>query len=187
MEAILGSPGNRVQGFLAAGHVCTVMGYRQYEPVAAKYRVPIVVTGFEPLDLLQGLYMALKALEEGRYEVENQYTRSVTRDGNLPAQRLIQQVFQVCDRQWRGIGLIPQSGYCLRPEFARFDAEQRFALGDLKVQESPLCIAGEILQGLKKPHQCSAFGTLCTPEHPLGAPMVSSEGACAAYYQYGRE
>jgi hydrogenase expression/formation protein HypD len=187
MEAILGSPGNRVQGFLAAGHVCTVMGYRQYEPVAEKYRVPIVVTGFEPLDLLQGIYMVLKALEEGRCEVENQYTRSVTRDGNLPAQRLIQQVFQVCDRQWRGIGLIPGSGYCLRPEFALFDAEGRFALGDLKVQESSLCIAGEILQGLKKPHQCSAFGTLCTPEHPLGAPMVSSEGACAAYYQYGRE
>ncbi len=187
MEAILSAPGNRVQGFLAAGHVCTVMGYREYEPVAAKYRVPIVVTGFEPLDLLQGIYMVLKALEEGRCDVENQYTRSVTRDGNLPAQQLIQQVFQVCDRQWRGIGLIPGSGYCLRPEFARFDAEGRFALGDLTVQESPLCIAGEILQGIKKPHQCSAFGTLCTPEHPLGAPMVSSEGACAAYYQYGRE
>jgi hydrogenase expression/formation protein HypD len=187
IEAILSSPGNRVQGFLAAGHVCTVMGYREYEPIAEKYRVPIVVTGFEPLDLLQGIYMTLKALEEGRWEVENQYTRSVSREGNTTAQGLLEQVFEVCDRQWRGIGLIPRSGYCLRPEFAPFDAEQRFDLGDLTVEESDLCIAGQILQGLKKPHECSAFGTLCTPEHPLGAPMVSSEGACAAYYQYGRK
>jgi hydrogenase expression/formation protein HypD len=131
--------------------------------------------------------MALKALEEGRWGVENQYARSVTREGNAAARRLLGQVFQVCDRKWRGIGLIPASGYCLRPEFAGFDAERRFELGELSVQESPLCIAGEILQGLKKPHQCSAFGSLCTPEHPLGAPMVSSEGACAAYYRYGRE
>jgi hydrogenase expression/formation protein HypD len=187
MEAILGSPGNQVQGFLAAGHVCTVMGYWQYEPIAEKYGVPMVVTGFEPLDLLQGIYMVLKALEEGRNEVENQYTRSVTREGNAAAQQLLGQVFQACDRQWRGIGTIPESGYCLRPEFAEFDAERRFEVGDLRVQESPVCIAGEILQGLKKPQQCSAFGNLCTPEHPLGAPMVSSEGACAAYYQYGRE
>jgi hydrogenase expression/formation protein HypD len=187
IEAILGSPGNQVQGFLAAGHVCTVMGYWQYEPIAEKYGAPMVVTGFEPLDLLQGIYMLLKALEEGRHEVENQYTRSVTYEGNRAAQQLMGQVFQTCDRQWRGIGLIPQSGYCLRPEFADFDAERRFDLGHLSVQESPVCIAGEILQGLKKPQQCSAFGSLCTPEHPLGAPMVSSEGACAAYYQYGRE
>jgi hydrogenase expression/formation protein HypD len=187
MEAILGSPGNQVQGFLAAGHVCTVMGYWQYEPITEKYGTPMVVTGFEPLDLLQGIYMLLKALEEGRHEVENQYTRSVTREGNRAAQQLVGQVFQTCDRQWRGIGLIPESGYCLRPEFADFDAERRFELGHLSVQESPVCIAGEILQGLKKPQQCSAFGSLCTPEHPLGAPMVSSEGACAAYYQYGRE
>lgn len=187
IEAILSSPSNQVQGFLAAGHVCTVMGYRQYEPIAEKHRVPIVVTGFEPLDLLQGIYMALKALEEGRWQVENQYSRSVTRAGNIPAQQLVEQVFQVCDRQWRGIGPIPDSGYCLRGEFAAFDAEGRFDVGDLTVQESSLCIAGEILQGLKKPHQCSAFGTLCTPEHPLGAPMVSSEGACAAYYQFGRK
>jgi hydrogenase expression/formation protein HypD len=187
MEAILGAPGNRVQGFLAAGHVCTVMGYWQYEAIAEKHRVPIVVTGFEPLDLLQGVYMTLKALEDGRWGVENQYARSVTREGNAAAQRLLGQVFQVCDRKWRGIGLIPASGYCLRPEFAGFDAERRFELGELSVQESPLCIAGEILQGLKKPQQCSAFGSLCTPEHPLGAPMVSSEGACAAYYRYGRE
>jgi hydrogenase expression/formation protein HypD len=186
MEAILSSPSNRVQGFLAAGHVCTVMGYWEYEPIAAKYRVPIVITGFEPLDLLQGIYMDLKALEEGRWEVENQYTRSVTREGNVAAQDLVKQVFSSCDRQWRGIGPIPRSGYCLRPEYAAFDAEQRFDVGDLTVQESSLCIAGEILQGLKKPQQCGAFGTLCTPEHPLGAPMVSSEGACAAYYQYGR-
>jgi hydrogenase expression/formation protein HypD len=187
IEAILGSPGNKVQGFLAAGHVCTVMGYWEYEPIAEKYRVPIVVTGFEPLDLLQGIYMTLSALEEGRWEVENQYTRSVTREGNVPAQRLVGQVFRVCDRQWRGIGLIPRSGYCLRPEFVPFDAEQRFNVGSVTVHESSLCIAGEILQGLKKPHECSAFGTLCSPEHPLGAPMVSSEGACAAYYQYGRK
>ena len=187
IEAILGSPGNQVQGFLAAGHVCTVMGYWEYEPLAAKYRVPIVVTGFEPLDLLQGIFMTLKALEEGRWGVENQYSRSVTRAGNVSAQRLVGQVFQVCDRQWRGIGLIPRSGYGLRPEFARFDAERRFDVAGLTAQESPLCIAGQILQGLKKPNQCSAFGTLCTPEHPLGAPMVSSEGACAAYYQYGRQ
>ena len=187
IETILGSPGNQVQGFLAAGHVCTVMGYWQYEPIAEKYSVPIVVTGFEPLDLLQGIYMVLKALEEGRHEIENQYTRSVTREGNVAAQQLVGQVFQACDRQWRGIGLIPESGYCLRPEFTDFDAERRFELGHLSVQESSVCIAGEILQGLKKPQQCSAFGSLCTPEHPLGAPMVSSEGACAAYYQYGRE
>ncbi|GAB4536291.1 MAG: hydrogenase formation protein HypD [Anaerolineae bacterium] len=187
IEAILSSPTNQVQGFLAAGHVCTVMGYWEYEPIAARYGVPIVVTGFEPLDLLQGIYMAIKALEEGRREVENQYSRSVTRQGNQAAQRLIGQVFRVCDRQWRGIGLIPASGYCLQPELAAFDAEQRFEVGDLAVQESPLCIAGEILQGLKKPYQCSAFGSQCVPEHPLGAPMVSSEGACAAYYQFGRK
>jgi hydrogenase expression/formation protein HypD len=187
IEAILSSPGNKVQGFLAAGHVCTVMGYHEYEPIAEKYRVPIVVTGFEPLDLLQGIFLALQALEEGRWEVENQYTRSVTREGNVPAQQLTAQVFFACDRQWRGIGLIPRSGYCLWPEFSAFDAEQRFDVGSLTVQESSLCIAGQILQGLKKPHQCTAFGTLCTPENPLGAPMVSSEGACAAYYRYGRQ
>jgi hydrogenase expression/formation protein HypD len=186
MEAILGSPHNMIQGFLAAGHVCTVMGYWEYEPIVAKYRVPIVVTGFEPLDLLQGIYMAVNALEQGRVQVENQYVRSVRRDGNVPAQKLMRQVFEVTDRKWRGIGAIPQSGYRLRPEFSAFDAEQRFDVAALAAQESPLCIAGEILQGLKKPHQCTAFGKQCTPEHPLGAPMVSSEGACAAYYSYGR-
>jgi hydrogenase expression/formation protein HypD len=186
MEAILGAPGNRVQGFLAAGHVCTVMGYWEYEPIAAKYHVPIVVTGFEPLDLVQGIYMALKALEEGRIGVENQYARAVTREGNVPAQKLVQQVFQVTDRKWRGIGNIPRGGYRLRDEFAAFDAELRFDVAAIAAQESPLCIAGEILRGLKKPHDCSAFGKQCTPEHPLGAPMVSAEGACAAYYQYGQ-
>ncbi len=186
MEALLSAPDTRVQGFLAAGHVNTVMGYWEYEPLAEKYRVPIVVTGFEPLDLLQGIYMTLKALEEGRRGVENQYTRSVTREGNRPAQKVLQEVFEICDRPWRGIGVIPQSGYRLRPELARFDAEQRFAVADITARESPLCIAGAIMQGLQKPHECSAFGGRCTPEHPLGAPMVSSEGACAAYYQFGR-
>ncbi|MCS6845942.1 MAG: hydrogenase formation protein HypD [Caldilineales bacterium] len=186
MEAILGSPNNQVQGFLAAGHVCTVMGYWEYEPIAERYRLPIVVTGFEPLDLLQGIYMALKALEEGRWGVENQYTRAVTREGNRPAQALVRQVFEVTDRPWRGIGVIPMSGYRLRPEYAAYDAERRFGVGRITAQESPLCIAGQIMQGWKKPTDCSAFGTLCTPEHPLGAPMVSSEGACAAYYHYAR-
>jgi hydrogenase expression/formation protein HypD len=186
MEAILSAPDNLVQGFLAAGHVCTVMGFWEYEPLAAKYRVPIVVTGFEPLDLLQGISMLVRMLEEGRWGVENQYARAVTRAGNAPAQQLVARVFEVADRQWRGIGSIPASGYRLRPAFARFDAEQRFGVDRLLAQESPACIAGAILRGLKKPVQCPAFGTRCTPEHPLGAPMVSSEGACAAYYQYGR-
>ena len=187
MEAILGSPASLVQGFLAAGHVCAVMGYEEYEPIAAKYRVPIVVTGFEPLDLLQGVHLAVRALEEGRAGVENQYARAVTREGNRPAQALMRQVFEVCDRAWRGIGVIPASGLALRPAYARFDAVQRFEVGAITAQESPLCIAGRIMQGLMKPHECSAFGTLCTPEHPLGAPMVSSEGACAAYHQYARQ
>jgi hydrogenase expression/formation protein HypD len=187
MSALLGAPGNRVQGFLAAGHVCTIMGFWEYEPIAEQYQVPIVVTGFEPLDLLQGVYMTITALEDGRSGVENQYSRSVSHKGNVPAQRLLQQVFEVCDRPWRGIGVIPRSGFRLREEFARYDAERRFDVGDVRAEESPDCIAGEILQGHKKPHQCSAFGTECTPERPLGAPMVSTEGACAAYYQYGRQ
>lgn len=186
MEAILSAADNQIQGFLAAGHVCTVMGYWEYEPIAEKHRVPIVVTGFEPLDLLQGIYMTVKALEEGRWGVENQYTRAVTREGNRPAQKLVAEVFEVSDRQWRGIGLIPASGYRLRPAYAAFDAELRFDVAGVTAQESPLCIAGQILQGHKKPHECRAFGRQCTPEHPLGAPMVSSEGACAAYYSYGR-
>ncbi len=186
MEAILSSPGNRVQGFLAAGHVCTVMGYWEYEPIAERYRIPITVTGFEPLDLLQGLHMTLVALEEGRHGVENQYSRSVVRPGNLPAQRLLGEVFAVADRTWRGIGAIPQSGYRLAPAYADFDAEHRFAVDTIHAQESPLCIAGEILQGLKKPHECPAFAGRCTPEKPLGAPMVSTEGACSAYFRYAR-
>jgi hydrogenase expression/formation protein HypD len=186
MEAILGSPTNRVQGFLAAGHVCTVMGYREYEPIAAKYGIPVVVTGFEPLDLMQGIQMTLKALEEGRVGVENQYTRSVTRDGNLTAQETLREVFEVCDRPWRGIGVIPKSGWRLREAYAEHDAVKRFDVGEITPEEPSICIAGEVLRGLKKPNDCAAFGTLCTPEKPLGAPMVSSEGACAAYYNYGR-
>ncbi len=186
MEVILGSPENRVQGFLAAGHVCSVVGYSEYEPIAAKYRIPIVVTGFEPLDLLQGIHMTITALEAGRWGVENQYTRSVTRDGNLPARQILHEVFEVCDRPWRGIGVIPGSGWRLRPEYAAHDAARKFDVEAITAEESPVCIAGEVLQGRKKPPECSAFGTACTPEHPLGAPMVSSEGACAAYFNYGR-
>lgn len=187
MEAILSSPQNRVQGFLAAGHVCTVMGYTEYEPIARKYRVPIVVTGFEPLDILQGIHLCIRQLEQGRAEVENQYARSVRRHGNQPAQDLITQIFQVVPRQWRGVGQIPHSGLGLRQAYADFDAEKRFGLVDQTIQESPDCIAGLVLQGVKKPHECPAFGTRCNPEKPLGAPMVSSEGACAAYYRYRRQ
>lgn len=186
MEAILSSPGNRVQGFLAAGHVCTVMGYTQYAPIAEKYRVPIVVTGFEPLDILQGVYMVIKQLEEGRAEVENQYSRSVRKEGNLSAQQLIQEVFTIVPRKWRGVGEIPQSGLGLKKRYEAFDAEKRFGVADYTAEESSDCISGVILQGVKKPHQCPAFGKGCTPEHPLGATMVSSEGACAAYYRYRR-
>jgi hydrogenase expression/formation protein HypD len=185
MEAILGSSGNVVQGFLAAGHVCTVMGTTEYEPIAEKYRIPIIVTGFEPLDLLHGIYMVVAALEEGRWGVENQYVRSVLREGNRQAKQVIEQVFENCDRQWRGVGPIPLSGHRLRPELASFDAAKRFDVEGTTAREPEECIAGLILQGRKKPHECAAFGTECTPEHPLGAPMVSSEGACAAYHRYG--
>jgi len=187
MEALLSAPDNRVQGFLAAGHVCAVMGYEEYEPLAAKHRVPIVVTGFEPLDLVQGVYMAVDALEDGRTGVENQYSRSVTREGNRRAQDIIAEVFEICDRAWRGIGVIPESGYRLRAPYRRFDAESRFQVSRVTARESAVCIAGEILRGVRKPHECSAFGTLCTPDHPVGAPMVSGEGACAAYWHYKRE
>jgi hydrogenase expression/formation protein HypD len=186
MEALLSSPSNLIQGFLAAGHVCTVMGYEEYIPIAAKYKVPIVVTGFEPVDILQGIYMTVKQLEEGRFDVENQYARSVRREGNVPARKLLAEVFETIDRKWRGIGTIPSSGYGLARPFSDFDAEKVFDVGELRVDESPLCIAGQVLQGLKKPHECSAFGKECTPERPLGAPMVSSEGACAAYFHFGR-
>ncbi len=186
MEALLSSPANLVEGFLAAGHVCTVMGYEEYIPISEKYRIPIVVTGFEPIDILQGIYMTVKQLEEGRHEVENQYARAVRREGNVPAQKLIAEVFEIVDRKWRGIGRIPHSGYRLREKYVLYDAEKIFDLGDMKVEESQMCSAGLILRGLKRPHECSAFGAQCTPEHPLGAPMVSSEGACAAYYHYGK-
>jgi hydrogenase expression/formation protein HypD len=186
MRAMLETPDNRVEGFLAAGHVCTVMGMTQYHRIAERYRVPIVVTGFEPLDLLQGIHMLLLALEQGRHEVENQYTRSVRVRGNVPAQRQIEAVFEICDRPWRGIGSIPESGLRLRDEFVAFDAERRFGVGEIEARESPDCIAGAVLRGHKKPRDCPQFGSGCTPEHPLGAPMVSSEGACSAYFRYGR-
>ena len=186
MHAILGSPHNRVQGFLAAGHVCAVMGYWEYPPIAQTYKVPIVVTGFEPLDIANGILETVKLLEAGRSEVANAYSRAVTREGNRPAQQVIERVFETCDRKWRGIGMIPQSGWRLRPAYAQFDAERRFDVETIQAEESPLCIAGQILQGLKKPNHCQAFGDPCTPENPLGATMVSSEGACAAYYRYGR-
>jgi hydrogenase expression/formation protein HypD len=186
MDALLSSPDCRVQGFLAAGHVCTVMGFEEYFPVAAKYHVPIVVTGFEPLDILQGILMVVQQLESGRAEVENQYARSVRREGNQPAQKLIREVFRVIPRKWRGVGEIPQSGLGLNFAYEAFDAEKRFNVTEHRVAEPVECISGLILQGLKKPHECSAFGSKCTPEHPLGATMVSSEGACAAYYRYRR-
>jgi hydrogenase expression/formation protein HypD len=187
MRIILGSPENRVQGFLAAGHVCAVMGYWEYVPIAEEYNVPVVVTGFEPLDIAQGILMTVRQLEEGKSQADNAYKRAVTFEGNKPAQEVIQRVFKDCDRKWRGIGIIPGSGWCLRPELAAFDAENRFEVGEIQSEESPVCIAGLILQGLKKPLDCPAFGNPCTPENPLGATMVSAEGACAAYYRYGRQ
>jgi hydrogenase expression/formation protein HypD len=184
MEVVLSSPANRVQGFLAAGHVCAVMGYTEYESIARQYRVPIVVTGFEPLDILQGIYMCVKQLEEGRAEVENQYARAVRRDGNVPAQDLVRSVFAVVPRQWRGLGEIPRSGLGLRDAYRQFDAVRRFGIIHHTEDEPTVCVSGEVLQGLKRPHECPAFGGDCTPDHPLGATMVSAEGACAAYYRY---
>jgi hydrogenase expression/formation protein HypD len=186
MRAVLSAPGNRVQGFLAAGHVCTVMGYEEYEPLAAEFAVPIVVTGFEPLDILEGVYRCVRRLEAGLAGVENQYARAVRREGNLHARRLVEEVFEVTGRKWRGIGTIQQSGYRLRPAYADFDAERRFQVAEITAEESKACISGLILQGRRKPHECEAFGKACTPETPLGATMVSSEGACAAYYHYGQ-
>jgi len=186
MVGILESPGNRVQAFLGAGHVCAVMGWEEYEPLAARYRVPIVVTGFEPLDLLEGIFLAVRQLEEGRCEVENGYSRAVSREGNREARRMIFQVFEPCDRAWRGIGVIAGSGYQLREEFWAYDAARIFDLGGIVSREPENCISGMILQGARRPNQCPAFGTACTPETPLGATMVSAEGACAAYYNYGR-
>ncbi|MFC1997162.1 hydrogenase formation protein HypD [Chloroflexota bacterium] len=186
MHAILSSPHNRVQGFLAAGHVCAVMGYWEYPPIAERYQTPIVVTGFEPLDIIQGILETVKLLEAGILEVGNAYARAVKFEGNQHAQKVISQVFRECDRKWRGIGTIPMSGWCLQPELEAFNAENKFDVENIQPDESPLCIAGEILQGLKKPIDCTAFGKRCTPENPLGATMVSTEGACSAYYKYGR-
>jgi hydrogenase expression/formation protein HypD len=184
IEALMSSPGNRVQGFLAAGHVCAVMGFEEYVPLAAKYRVPIVVTGFEPVDILRGVHLCVKQLEEGRHEAENAYARAVRREGNPAARHLVREVFEVVPRKWRGIGEIPASGLGLREPYRAHDAEARFGVAGRAVEEPTECISGLVLQGLRKPHQCPAFGTRCTPEHPLGATMVSSEGACAAYYRY---
>ena len=184
MRAILGSPDNRVQGFLAAGHVCTIMGTGEYGPLAREYHAPIIITGFEPVDILEGILLCVKQLEAGRAEIENAYSRAVRTGGNPHARNLVEQVFAVCDRDWRGLGVIPQSGLAVRPAFAAFDAAQRFGLTDTAVTECTECISGQIMRGVKKPHDCPAFGTRCNPEHPLGAPMVSSEGACAAYYRY---
>ena len=186
MTALLSSSRNRVQGYLAAGHVCTIMGWEEYEPIVRDFRVPIVVTGFEPIDILEGVLMAVRQLEEGRFEVENQYSRAVQREGNRAARALVEEVFEITDRKWRGIGAIPASGLVLRPEYAAHDANLLFDTGRILVNEPAECIAGLVLQGLKKPLECPAFGKMCTPMTPLGATMVSSEGACAAYHAYHR-
>lgn len=184
MKAILNSKVSRIQAFLAAGHVCTIMGYGEYVPITREYKVPIIITGFEPVDILQGIFHATKMLEQGKNDVYNAYTRAVTKDGNGPAKKLLEEVFTVTDRKWRGIGIIPESGYSLSESYSEFDAELIFNVQDLSVHESELCIAGEVLQGLKKPSDCPAFGKECKPEHPQGAPMVSAEGACSAYYRF---
>lgn len=186
MTTILAAPGNRVQGFLGPGHVCTVMGYLDYEPIAQRFGVPIVITGFEPVDMLEGVLRIVQQLEAGEVRVENQYARAVRPGGNPAARRLVDEVFEVCDRKWRGVGSIPRSGLRLRAAYADHDAERVFAVGCIETHESAVCISGEILRGLRKPHECPAFGQDCTPEWPLGATMVSAEGACAAYYTYGR-
>jgi len=186
IEALLSSPLNNIQGFLAAGHVCTVMGYEEYLPLAERFEVSIVVTGFEPVDILQGIYHSVKQLEEGKHEVENQYSRVVKKEGNVSAKEIIEEVFERTDRKWRGIGEIPKSGLKLKEKYKDYDAEIIFDVESITAEESSLCIAGEVLQGIKKPIECSAFGKECAPEHPLGAPMVSTEGACAAYFHYGK-
>ncbi len=187
IEALMSGFNSNIQGFLAAGHVCTVMGYEEYIPISEKYQIPIVVTGFEPIDILQGIYRCVTLLEEGKPIVDNQYSRAVRKEGNPEAKRIIKEVFEITDRKWRGIGLIPKSGYKLKDEFSDFDAEKIFDLGNIFVDEPEICIAGEVLQGLKTPLECPAFGKECTPENPLGAPMVSSEGACAAYFHYKKQ
>jgi hydrogenase expression/formation protein HypD len=187
LESILAEPERRVDAFLAAGHVCTIMGTREYEPLARRYRVPIVVTGFEPTDLLEGLYLCVRQLESGRFDVENQYARAVRAGGNLAAQTALERVFEVVPRKWRGLGEIPASGLGLRPEYAAFDAARRFGVADVRCAESSECVSGLVLLGRKKPTECGAFGTRCTPEAPLGATMVSNEGACSAYYRFRRQ
>lgn len=187
IEALLSAKKNNIQGILAAGHVCTIMGFHEYYPLAEKYKVPIVVTGFEPIDILQGILLTLYQLESGKFEVQNQYSRAVTKDGNVEAQKLLKEVFERTNRKWRGIGTIPLSGFKLKDKYSEFDAEKLFKVENIETEESSLCIAGEVLQGIKRPVECSAFGKECTPEHPLGAPMVSTEGACAAYFHYGRK
>ncbi|MCF6295880.1 MAG: hydrogenase formation protein HypD [Flavobacteriaceae bacterium] len=184
MEAILDDEFCNIDAFLGAGHVCAIMGFKEYHPLAEKYKIPIIITGFEPLDLVQGIYMAVNQLEKGIFKVENQYARVVKKEGNLAAKKVIQTIFEIGNREWRGIGEIPNSGYKLKKEFEAFDAELKFGISNIKVPENIDCIAGEILKGIKKPHQCSQFGKTCTPQNPLGAPMVSSEGACAAYYHF---
>ncbi len=184
IDALLSGNNSRINGFLAAGHVCTVMGYEEYYPLVEKYKIPIVVTGFEPVDILQGIYMTIRQLEDKIYSLENAYSRVVIKEGNKAAKEIINKVFEINSRKWRGIGTIPSSGYKLKDEFKDYDAEHIYDVELIEKQESSLCISGQVLQGLKKPTECSAFGTKCTPEHPLGAPMVSSEGACAAYYSY---
>ncbi len=186
ISGILDSPDNRVQGFLGPGHVCAIMGWREYEPLAAAYHVPIVITGFEPVDLLEGILLTVRQLEQGRAEVENQYARCVSIEGNMPARKMVEQVFEVADRSWRGIGVIPQSGYRLMEAYRDYDAERIFEVENIRTREPEICISGQVLKGLKKPNQCPAFGSQCTPQTPLGATMVSAEGACAAYYNYGR-
>ncbi|NQV14769.1 hydrogenase formation protein HypD, partial [bacterium] len=186
MEALLSSPTNRVQAYLAAGHVCTVMGWDEYEPIAQKYKVPIVITGFEPLDILDGILHSVKQLEAGIYKVENRYTRIVEQGGNQPAQAIIRDVFEVANCKWRGIGEIPVSGFKISQKYAAYDAELKFDVADIHAEEPEICISGVILQGIKKPHDCPAFGKECTPQQPMGATMVSNEGACAAYYKYQR-
>ena len=184
MEAILDDEFCTIDAFLGAGHVCAIMGTEEYVPLVKKYKIPIVVTGFEPLDLVQGIYMAVKQLEENRFELENQYARVVKKEGNLPAKKVINQIFKIGNREWRGIGEIPNSGYVIKQKYKKYDAEAKFNISSIKVPENPNCIAGEILRGIKKPHQCAQFGKTCNPSNPLGAPMVSSEGACAAYYHF---
>lgn len=184
MEAILSDKFSSIDAFLAAGHVCAIMGYQDYHPISKTYEVPIIITGFEPLDIVQGIYLAVKQLENQQYFVENQYSRIVNENGNLAARNVIEQVFEIGNREWRGIGEIPNSGYVLRKAFKDFDAELKFNIQHIKVAENKLCMAGEVLKGIRKPHECTQFGTNCNPSNPLGAPMVSSEGACAAYYHF---